>query len=108
VVFGADREGVGTGDQRPSLPAFSFADGPPIESSDLEALRRAAVEAGAVPGSLPDTGEALRRFGSMGAAEVSAVCGMPATRARIELWRLAGEFRARPTALVCGEVWQAA
>jgi predicted DsbA family dithiol-disulfide isomerase len=107
-LFGADRERSGTGDRRPALPAFSFAGGPPIESGDVEVLRRAAEEAGAEPGVLPDAEEALRRFGSMGAAEVSAVCGMPATRARIELWRLAGEFRARPTAFVCGEVWQAA
>jgi predicted DsbA family dithiol-disulfide isomerase len=110
-LFGADRElaeAVPTRDGRPALPAFSFAGGAAVESGDPEVLRQAALDAGAQPGSLPDPEGALRRFGAMGAAEVAAVCGLPAARAAIELWRLAGEFRARPTSVVCGEVWQPA
>jgi hypothetical protein len=38
---------------------------------------------------------------------VAAVCDLPLPRAQMELWRLAGEFRARPQRLVCGEVWSA-
>ena len=108
-LFGADRERAGTGDVRPGLPAFAFADAAPIQSGDVQVLRRAALDAGAAPsGELPGPEDALRRLGPLGAAEVAAVCGLPAERARIELWRLASEFRARPMRHLCGETWQAA
>jgi predicted DsbA family dithiol-disulfide isomerase len=110
-LFAADRDAAAAaaaeGEERPALPAFSFDGGAPIESGDVERLRQAALEAGAAPGQLPDPEAALRRLGPLGAAEVAAVCGLPAARARIELWRLAGEFRARAAELVCGELWEA-
>jgi predicted DsbA family dithiol-disulfide isomerase len=108
-LFGADRERAGTGDDRPELPAFAFAGGSPVASGDVEVLRRTALEAGATPtADLPGPEAALRRFGPMGPPEVAAVCGLPAELARIELWRLAAEFRARATRHVCGELWQPA
>ena len=111
-AFGADREravAAGGGEERPGIPAFVFADGPPLETGDPVQLRAAALAAGAQPqGELPTVEAALRRFGPMGAAEVAAVCGLPGPRARMELWRLAGEWRVRPRPLVCGELWELA
>ena len=111
-AFGADRERAAAesppSEDRPGVPAFSFDGGPVLETGDLGELRAAALGAGAQPGPLPDPEAALRQLGPMGAAEVAAVCDLPGPRARMELWRLAGEFRARPTALVCGELWEAA
>jgi hypothetical protein len=65
------------------------------------------LAAGAEPQPLPDVETALRRFGQSGAAEVAAACGLAGPRARMELWRLAGEWRTRPRMLVCGELWEA-
>jgi putative protein-disulfide isomerase len=75
-----------------------------------EAYRAAAEAMGArssgegPPGVL----EALRRFGSMAAVEVEAVCDLPAPRAAAELWRLANEWRVRPTRVLTGYLWEAA
>jgi putative protein-disulfide isomerase len=110
-AFGADRERAeaACGSDRPSLPAFAFASGKPLETGEVGALRDAALAAGASENrQLPDAEVALRRFGPLGAAEVAAACDLPGPRARMELWRLAGEFRVRPQALVCGELWQLA
>ncbi len=104
-AFGDDRERAG-GDARPPVPALVVGDGEPL--TDPAAWRDAVLAAGAEPGALPDAPGALARFGRMGAAEVAAVCGLPGPRARIELWRLAGEFAARPRPLVCGELWEPA
>jgi predicted DsbA family dithiol-disulfide isomerase len=114
-AFGSDRERAdaaghtpqaGRGAERPGIPAFAFGDGAPVETSEVDALREAAVAAGARPGAdLPDPEAAVRRFGPVGAAEVAAACGLPGPRAQMELWRLAGEWRVRPRALVCGELW---
>jgi predicted DsbA family dithiol-disulfide isomerase len=102
-AFGADRERAGAGD-RPAIPALVVEGGEPL--TDSATWRDAVIAAGAEPGSLPDPAASLRRFGAMGAAEVAAVCDLPAERARMELWRLAGEFQARPRRLVCGELWE--
>jgi predicted DsbA family dithiol-disulfide isomerase len=111
-AFGADRERaveVCGAQERPALPAFVVGAGEPLETGDVERLRDAAVAAGAQPaGPLPDPEAAVRRFGPLGAAEVAAACGLPGPRARIELWRLAGEFRVRALTLVCGELWEPA
>lgn len=106
-LFAADRErAVAACDEdRPSLPSFAVGDGPPI---GVDGLRDAVVAAGGEPGPLLDPEAALHRFGAMGAPEVAAVCGLPAARARIELWRLAGEFRARPREFAGGELWEPA
>jgi predicted DsbA family dithiol-disulfide isomerase len=106
-LFAADRErSLATcGDRRPSLPAFVVGDGEAIGPSEL---RDAVVAAGAGPGPRPDPRAALARFGLMATAEVAAVCGLPAARARIELWRAAAEFRVRPVAFPFGELWEPA
>ena len=51
---------------------------------------------------------ALARRGPLGAPEVAALCDLPATRARVELWRLAAELRARPRDVAGGELWELA
>jgi predicted DsbA family dithiol-disulfide isomerase len=106
-LFGADRDRAvaACGDDRPSLPSFALDDGPPLGP---DRLREALLAAGAEPGPLPGPEAALRRFGAMAPAEVAAVCGLPAVRASMELWRLAGEFRVRLRPGAFGELWEPA
>jgi predicted DsbA family dithiol-disulfide isomerase len=75
-----------------------------------EAYRDAALAAGAVPSDAPrpSVEEALRRFGTMAPVEVAAVCDLPGPRAPAELWRLAGEWKARPERTLAGEMWSLA
>lgn len=110
-AFGADRELADRagGGKRPGIPAFSVAGGAPMEDASVEELRAAVMTAGARPvGGLPDPPAALQRLGVLASAEVAAICGLPGPKARMELWRLAGEWRARPRTLVCGELWEPA
>ena len=51
---------------------------------------------------------ALRRFGRMAEPEVEAVCDLAGPRARAELWRLASEWRAKPTRVLTGWLWEPA
>ncbi|MCW2989489.1 MAG: putative dithiol-disulfide isomerase involved in polyketide biosynthesis [Solirubrobacterales bacterium] len=106
-LFGADRERslAACGADRPDLPAFAVEGGAPIGIGEL---REALIAAGAAPGPLPSVEAALARFGALGAAEVAAICDLPGPRARIELWRLASEFRARPRESGFGELWERA
>ena len=53
----------------------------------------------------PSVCDALRRFGTMSAAEVAAVCGLSGPAAATELWRLATEWQARPERLGTAELW---
>ena len=116
-AFGADLERARAagidGAPRVDLPSFSLQgeDGKVHwlrDSWEPGPLRAAAIAAGATPRPLPDLDEALRRFGSMAAAEVAAVCDMPGPRAPTALWQAASEWRARPEAVVAGELWSAA
>ncbi|HEX8123509.1 MAG TPA: DsbA family protein [Solirubrobacteraceae bacterium] len=86
------------------MPAFVVDDGAPLGA---EAVRAAVVAAGAEPAPLPSVEEALRRFQRMGVPEVAAVCDLPGPRAPAELWRLALEWRARPTMFLTGALWSA-
>jgi hypothetical protein len=71
--------------------------------------RAAARAAGAEPsGGALGVEDALRRFGRMATAEVEAVCDLPGPRAEAELWRLAAEWRARPTRVLTGWLWELA
>ena len=95
-----------------SLPVLLFggADGTEerCEAGDgYEAWRRAAIASGAhaAEGPPPTVEEALRRFGSLAAVEVAAVCDLPGPRAQAELWRLAVEWRVRPERFLTGELW---
>jgi predicted DsbA family dithiol-disulfide isomerase len=94
-LFGADRERAeaACGGDRPSLPSFSIDGGAPVGA---DGLRDAVVAAGGEPQALPDPVAALERFGQLAAAEAAEASGLPSVRARIELWRAAAEFRARP------------
>jgi predicted DsbA family dithiol-disulfide isomerase len=92
--------------------AFSGEDGArhwAFGGDDLDAWRRAALAAGAgrADGDLA-VEDALRRFGRMATAEVSAVCGLPGPRAHAELWRLATEWKARPVRVLTGYLWEPA
>lgn len=109
-AFGSDLErGRGV-----ELPTISFRGEDGVEhtvtgAQPWEAYRDAALAAGAVPaGTRPSVEEALRRFGTMSAVEVAAVCDLPGPRAPAELWRLAGEWKARAERTMGGEIWSLA
>jgi predicted DsbA family dithiol-disulfide isomerase len=104
-AFAADRDRAG-GEDRPEVPALVLDGGEPL--TEPAGWRAAVLAAGASGGPLPDVAGALERFGMLAAAELAAVCDLPLARAQIELWRLAGEFRARPRRLLAGELWSAA
>lgn len=106
-LFGADRERAhaACGDDRPALPAFSVDDG---EVVGVEELRDAVLAAGAAAAPLPAPLDVLARFGTATTAEIAAAAGLPLARARVELWRAAGELAARPEGFAFGEVWVAA
>jgi predicted DsbA family dithiol-disulfide isomerase len=103
-LFGADRERseAACGAERPELPAFSVDDGAVVGAGEL---RQVVLAAGGEPGELPSVDAALARFGPMATAEVAEACGLPRVRAAVELWRAAGEFRARPIEYPFGELW---
>lgn len=108
-AFGADLEE--TRGRSVSPPALCFlGDGAErwVRATDgYEGWREAALAAGAEPasGASPSVVAALERFGSLAAAEVSAVCDLPGPRAQAELWRLATEWRVRPQRFLTGELW---
>jgi hypothetical protein len=87
-----------------SMPALEFDDEARVEGFDA---CRAALEARVADAesSRPSIEDALREFGSMATAEVSAVCGLPGPRAAAELWRLAGDWRIKPERVLGGELW---
>jgi predicted DsbA family dithiol-disulfide isomerase len=108
-AFGADLEETRAAEvPLPSarLGSDTWVQGP----AAYEEWRTAALAAGAQPlgESPPDALEALRRFGRMAEPEVEAVCDLPGPRARAELWRLASEWRARPTRALSGWLWEPA
>ena len=119
--LGADLERAAAVDPRHRDPGTGRLRLPALEVSGLdgavhgaygparwEAWSGAVRAAGASSGSPPGPEEALRRFGSMATAEVSAVCDMPGPRAPAELWRLALEWRVRPRRVLGGELWELA
>jgi predicted DsbA family dithiol-disulfide isomerase len=83
---------------------WAFAD------QEASEWRAALVAAGARPtgDDAPTVEDALRRFGRMATAEVQAVCDLPGPRAHSELWRLAAEWRIRPTRVLTGWLWELA
>ena len=87
-----------------SMPALEFDEEARVEGFDA---CRAALEARVADAesSRPSIEDALREFGSMATAEVSAVCGLPGPRAAAELWRLAGDWRIKPEHVLGGELW---
>lgn len=106
---------AGGGRERVTLPSAAFVaeDGTRhwvFGVRPYEDYRAAAEAAGARPSGeeRPDVLDALRRFGAMAAVEVEAVCELPEPRAAAELWRLASEWRAKPTRVLTGYLWEAA
>jgi len=109
-AFGADLEETRSHSVE-SLPALRFA-GDGAErwcgaKDGYEGWREAALAVGAARASSSPLSVigALERFGSLAAAEVSAVCDLPGPRAQAELWRLALEWRVRPQRFLTGELW---
>ena len=115
-AFGADLEAARAipnphRDDRVPLPTFQFGDGDPLFShTPYDEYRAAAIAAGAAPldAAPPSVEEALKRFGSMSTPEVVAVCDLPEQAAEAELWRLAGEWRVKPTRVLSGRLWEPA
>jgi hypothetical protein len=110
-AFGEDLE-RGRGIELPTL-VFTGDDG--VEhtvtgAQPFEAYRAAAIAAGAVPSAAarPSVEEALRRFGTMAPVEVAAVCDLSGPQGPAELWRLAGEWKAKPERTLAGEMWSLA
>ena len=101
------------GEERVPFPTFRF------EGEELrwtcgfrpyEALREAAIGAGAEPSPepRPDVMGAIARFGRMALPEVATVCDLPGPRAEAELARLALDWRVRPVPVVSDRLWEAA
>jgi predicted DsbA family dithiol-disulfide isomerase len=113
-AFGNDleetRAGAPEGRDRIPFPSVVFDGGhAAYEFRSYEELRAAALAAGAEPvgGAAPGVLEALRRFGTMATAEVTAVCELPGPRAPAELWRLATEWKVKPIRVIGGDLWEA-
>jgi 2-hydroxychromene-2-carboxylate isomerase len=72
--------------------------------------RAAALAVGGRPagGPRPHALEAVRAHGRLATPEVAAVCDLPGPKAAAELWRLAAEWRVRPTRFLTGELWEQA
>jgi putative protein-disulfide isomerase len=96
------------------LPAIRFAGDAGDEwrgsGHSYEEWRRAAITAGARPSDEPRPSvlDALKRFGRMATPEIEAVCDLPGPRASAELWRLATDWRVRPTRVLTGTLWEIA
>jgi putative protein-disulfide isomerase len=93
------------------LPAIVFGDGAPVAGfQPYEALREAAVAAGASPAQETPLGieEAIARFGRLTTREVEALCGLPGPRAGAELYRLAEQWKLRPRRCLTGHLWETA
>jgi hypothetical protein len=67
---------------------------------------RGAIGAPSRP--LPSVEEVLRRYRRLGVPEVAAACDLPGPKAPAELWRLALDWRARPTMFLTGALWSSA
>jgi putative protein-disulfide isomerase len=95
-----------------ALPAIQFGDEPPVFGpARYEQWRERALAAGAKPlgeGAWPEPLGALERFGRLATAEVQAVCGLPRVRAEAELWKLATDFKVKPTPVLMGTLWELA
>ncbi len=111
-AFGADLEE--TRSEGAALPSIRFHGdaGTALVSggAPYEEWRAAALAAGAAPSEepRPDPRAALRRFGRLATVEVEAACDLSNQGAETELWRLAGEGRARPLRVLTGVLWEPA
>jgi predicted DsbA family dithiol-disulfide isomerase len=104
----------GSKGERLAFPTIRFSDDSCEEwcgdDHSYEEWRTAAIAVGARPADDPpwDVLGALRRFGRMATPEVETVCRLPGPRASAELWRLAADWRVRPTRVLTGTLWEIA
>jgi predicted DsbA family dithiol-disulfide isomerase len=77
----------------------------PYEDYAAAAAAAGASRSDAEP---PGVEAALRRFGMMASREIEVVCGLPEPRAQAELWRLASEWKVKPTRVLTGHLWELA
>ena len=106
-AFGADLEATRT--EPWPLPTLLFGGSHAVSGfPPYEEYRGAALAAGAEPtkADAPGVLEAVKRFGRMATAEVIEVCELPEPRAAAELWRLAADWRLRPTKVLTGYLWE--
>jgi predicted DsbA family dithiol-disulfide isomerase len=106
-AFGADLEATRT--EPWPLPTLLFGGSHAVSGfRPYEEYRGAALAAGAEPtrADAPDVLEAVKRFGRMATAEVIEVCELPEPRAAAELWRLAADWKLRPTKVLTGYLWE--
>lgn len=99
------------GRERIPFPTMRFGDDAwVVGPQPYEVYAQAARAAGAEPagGDPPSVEEALRRFGRMAAPEVEAVCGRATPRAHAELWRLVGEWKAKPVRVLGAHLFEPA
>jgi putative protein-disulfide isomerase len=107
-AFGADLEA--TREEPWPLPTLVFEGGADVSGfRPYEDYRDAALAAGAeaVGAEPPGVLEAVKRFGAMATVEVVEVCELPLPRAASELWRLASDWKLRPTRVLTGYLWEA-
>lgn len=111
-AFAEDVKESTTGVDRVVFPAVSFegSDGEKhwiFGNAPYEDWKTAAMKAGATvaDGSAPGVLEALGRFGQMAGAEIEAVSGLAEVPAQAELWRLATEWKVKPTRVLTGHLW---
>jgi putative protein-disulfide isomerase len=97
------------------LPALVFGDGEDEERvvagvQPYEAFRSAALESGATASGAGPLGieELLARFGRVTTREVELICELPGPRAGAELFRLAEQWRVRPSRRLTGYLWEPA
>ncbi len=93
---------------RVPFPSFLVGDDGAFDTTDVAVVRDLVARAGAASRPLPSVEEALRGGQRLAVPEVAAACDLPGPRAPAELWRLALEWRARPTEFVTGALWSSA
>lgn len=115
-AFGADLEAARSipnpeRDDRVPFPTFGFGgDSWLFGHTPYDESRAAAIAAGAAPldADPPTVEGALARFGRMATPELVAVCDLPEVGVESELWRLAGDWRAKPLRVLSGRLWEPA
>jgi hypothetical protein len=104
---GAERASTGAGGC--PLPTLVFGDGPPVTGfQPYEALRAAAIAAGAAPAPDPPPSieEVIARFGRVTTIEVELLCELPGPRAQAALFGLAEQWKLRPRRYLTGDMWE--
>ena len=104
-AFGADLDTAQKTGRTPCLHVQEKGPSLFLRGASSDDVRRLVAGAGATSQPLPSVEEALRRWPRLAVPEVAAACDLPGPRAPAELWRLALEWRARPTMFLTGALW---